>query len=331
MQELLAVVSLNTIRRNAACVRAAARRPLIAVVKDDAYGHGAVRVAHALDKAASAFAVATVAEGAALRVAGVSKDILVLTPPLCREEALRLLAYGLIASVSSARSLALCAQSGVARAHLAVNTGMNRYGVRPDRVRAMCRMAAGEGVTFEGIYSHLYAPRDGGALAEQKKLFAVACERLEAFFPGAVCHLPATGGVLAGVRTDAVRAGLSLYGYLPEGWEGALPVRPAMRVYATVAECRRAVGSGAGYARAPHALGQVHTLRLGYGDGFFRAGGLGAVGKLCMDACVREGAARAGRRCAVLTDAARYAAEHGTSVYEVLVNVTKRAEMKYLG
>lgn len=328
MQSLLAVVDLEKIRENARAVLKRAGRPLIAVVKDDAYGHGAEAVCGALHGIAAAFAVATVEEGARLRTCGVAEPVLVLTPPLCREEALRIGAYRLTATVSSLRALRFLRGTG-AEAHLAVNTGMNRYGVRPERVRPLIALAAESGVSVTGVYSHLYAPDSSDALAEQTTRFDAACRAARESLPCAVCHLSATGGLLAGVRCDAVRVGLALYGYLPAGWEDSLCVKPALKLYATVAETRRRLGSGAGYGRAPQGARDLYTLRVGYGDGFFREGGLGAVGKLCMDAAVCCGTARAGRRKLIFSDAEAYAREHGTTAYEALVNVTRRAEIVY--
>lgn len=326
MQSLLSVVDLKQIVKNAKCVRGYAKRPLIAVVKDDAYGHGAQEVCRALHGIASAFAVSTVDEGASLRIGGVEEPVLVLTPPLTCEEAERIRAYSLTASLASVRTLSLF--SGGFEAHIAVNTGMNRYGVRPDKISALLRAARGRGVRVTGVYSHLYAPADPQAVKAQTALFDRACARVRAVCPDCVRHLAATGGMLAGVGYDAVRVGIALYGYLPEEFAGKLPVRPAMKVYATVADARVRLGGGAGYNPAGGAR-ILHTLRVGYGDGFFREGGLGSVGVLCMDACVAEGRARAGAKKCILSDAAAYAKEHGTNAYEVLVHVAAKAEKVY--
>ncbi len=328
MQSVLAVIDLDIIRNNAKKIARVARRPLYAVVKDDAYGHGAAEVAHALEGTVAGFAVSLVDEGAALRAAGITKEILVLTPPLSKEEVFRISAYRLTASLNSFHTLHLLAGEGCG-AHIVVNTGMNRYGVRPVRVASLCRAAAREGIAVTGVYSHLYAAQDSGARNAQTERFAVAQACVKQFFPHATAHLSATGGTLAGDSFDAVRVGIALYGYLPEGFCG-VGVRPAMKVYATVAECRAPFGEGAGYQRAEEHYRRLHTLRVGYGDGFFRSGGLG-VGKLCMDACIREGDARVGRRSLILDDAEKYAKEHGTTAYEVLVNVGRKAQKKYRG
>ncbi len=324
MQSLLATVDLAAIRRNAKRVLRLSSRPLIAVVKDDAYGHGAVEVCHALLGLASAFAVATVEEGAMLRIGGVELPILVLTPPLSREEAAKISLYRLTASVGSLRTLRLF--SDEFEAHIAVNTGMNRYGASPREAANLAKAVCKRGGRVTGVYSHLYAPADLGALQAQTRIFAMAAAQVKEIAPHCLAHLAATGGILQGIKFDAVRAGLALYGYLPDGMKG-LDVRPAMKVYATVADAHKRVGDGMGYG---YATGEeFHTLRVGYGDGFFRVGGFGE-GNLCMDACVEGGIARVGSRRLLLADAAAYAARHGTTVYEVLVNISRRAEMRYL-
>lgn len=325
-------MSLKNIRENAEKIKAYAGGKLIAVVKDDAYGHGAAHVSQALTGVADMFAVASVEEGAFLRTAGIGKDVLVLTPCLSTEEGVRLISYGLIASVSSVASLNVLKRAeriagGHVRVHVAVNTGMNRYGVRPALLPRLLELA---GDRVEGMYSHLYAPQDDVAYTQQERVFSCACEVVKGFAPNALCHLGATGGALKGAQ-GAVRAGIALYGYLPQGFEGALSVTPAAKFYATVSHSAVPFGGGAGYAVAPKRYSSLYTLRLGYGDGFFRAGGLNAIGKLCMDACVREGRAKFSARRLVLSDVSAYAKELGTTEYEVLVRLGARAEKIYYG
>lgn len=335
MQNILAVISLDRIRKNASKIKAAAGAPLIAVVKDDAYGHGAERVAHALAGIASAFAVSTVDEGAALRVGGISDDILTLTPPLCEEEVVRAAGYSLDVSITSLAVLHIV-ERAVQRhgfrisAHLAVNTGMNRYGFRPERVREACARAKAAGIGIKGIYSHFYLPQDARARQEQIALFEGACTAAREYFPACVRHISATGGLLAGERFDAVRAGISLYGYLPGGFENTLKLQPAMKLYAAAAQSGTALGGGIGYQKAERTYRKIHTLRLGYGDGFSRTGGGICVGNLCMDACVCEGGARVGKRKLIVKNVSDYAERIGTTEYEVLVNIARKAVKTYV-
>lgn len=334
MQALLARVSLPAIRSNALQWKRRAETSLIAVVKDDAYGHGAEEVALSLHHVASSFAVATAEEGAALRLAGITEDILVLTPPLNVQESVRLVLYGLTASVSSMPALHLIAEAGeltgkTPRAHIAVNTGMNRYGLRPERAGAAAREAIRAGIRVEGVFSHYFEPSDAEFRAGQEMRFLKAAEAVKEAAPAAVMHISATGGVFFGGKiSDAVRVGLGLYGYAPK--ECKLPLRRAMKLYATVAHRCTQLGDGAGYAAAERKGERLTTLRFGYGDGFFREGFEGAVGKLCMDAAVFSGDLPFGRKVLLVSDFERYALEHGTSVYEALVRLPSKAVKEYI-
>ncbi len=320
MQSPVAVVSLSAIVRNARLLKRRAGAALIAVVKNDGYGHGAAAVAHALSGEAAMFAVATVDEGAALRCAGILSDILVLTPPSCMEEGLRAEAYGLILAAGSMRSLAFCR----GRVHLAVNTGMNRYGFAPQETGRACAEARSRGLRVEGVFSHYYAAADACARGAQNAVFEGCAARVRQHFPRAVRHIAATGGIAAGgALYDAVRPGLGLYGYGAEG------VLPAMKVYAEVLHGTERVGGGAGYARAPRGAARLYTLGVGYGDGFFRGEGLCGTGPLCMDACVRQGDAAVGERVCVLENAATYAEKCGTTAYEALVSIGKGMRKVY--
>lgn len=320
MQSPVAVVSLSAIVRNARLLKRRAGAALIAVVKNDGYGHGAAAVAHALSGEAAMFAVATVDEGAALRCAGILSDILVLTPPSCMEEGLRAEAYGLILAAGSMRSLAFCR----GRVHLAVNTGMNRYGFAPQETGRACAEARSRGLRVEGVFSHYYAAADACARGAQNAVFEGCAARVRQHFPRAVRHIAATGGIAAGgALYDAVRPGLGLYGYGAEG------VLPAMKVYAEVLHGTERVGGGAGYARAPRGAARLYTLGVGYGDGFFRGEGLCGTGPLCMNACVRQGDAAVGERVCVLENAAAYAEKCGTTAYEALVGIGKGMRKVY--
>ena len=337
MQSTLAVISLRRIIKNTALIKARAKVPLFAVVKDDAYGHGAERVSLEIEPHVYGFCVATVQEGVSMRAAGVSKEILVLTPCLCEEEFLSCAAYALTPTVSSPSSFRLGERAAEKfnfslRFHLKVNTGMNRYGVRPDRVELICREAMHSNAEIEGVFSHLYAPEDKSARNAQTELFCKSAEKVREYFPNAMRHLAASGGILAGgeYAFDAVRSGIALYGYLPYGFEGEIPVKPAMKVYATVAQSSSFLGGGVCYQKAEKEYGKLSVIRLGYGDGFWRKGHIGNENKLCMDAFVRSGRANFGSRKLIIKDAAEYARAHNTIVYEALVNIGRKAEKVYV-
>lgn len=327
MQSLLAEVSLPRIRRNADVLLSRTKKPLIAVVKDDGYGHGAIPVAHALHGKATMFAVSTVEEGVSLRIAGVTEPILVLTPPLDLEDATTEVWYDLVADLSSYPVLRLLARAGEEtgrrpRAHISVNTGMNRYGFLPEETSSAAREAKNCDIDVEGVFSHLYLPSDERAREKQNERFRVSSEEVKTVFPEALRHLSATGAVDED-EWDAVRVGLALYGYGPS-------VRPAARLFSFVSHATKQLEGGLGYASAEKNFGDVFTLRLGYGDGFFREGAPFAEGKLCMDASVCVGKEKFGERKLVLSDFDAYAKEHNTTVYEALVKLLSKAEKRYV-
>lgn len=126
MQKTLSVIDLNAIRHNALYIKKLIGGSFFfAVVKADAYGHGAEEVAHSIEDIADGFCVAIIEEGIALRVAGIVKPILVFTPPLDRYDALRAREYNLTVTVNSIKTARLCAGNSC---HIKVNTGMNRMG-----------------------------------------------------------------------------------------------------------------------------------------------------------------------------------------------------------
>ena len=323
MQNATARVSLAAIRSNAALVRGmCGNAALYAVVKADGYGHGALMTAHALKGIAGAFCVATVDEGAALRIGGVTAPVLVFTPPLDNDDALRLRAYDLVATVADVRSARLCRGLAV---HIKVNTGMNRYGCAPRQLPALLKEA--ENCHVCGVYSHIYAPLCPKDTAEQLSAFRYCARLVKDKYPSAVAHFASTAGILLGgdYLFDAVRCGIGLYGYAPGGFK--LPgLIPALKVYAKKVQTHAPVfGGGAGYMRAYTAYKSLSAYRAGYAEGFFRRVPLG-VGAPCMDAFVSE--SDSDELC-IMSDAAEYAKLAGTIPYEVLCAVTKRSERVY--
>lgn len=321
MQRTLAVVNLKNLKYNAAFVRdILGNRQFYAVVKANAYGHGAARVALALESAVNGFCVAITDEGVALRLAGITKPILVFTPPLGADDVLRAKFYGLTVTVNSTYT------AKTARGlpcHIKVNTGMNRLG---------CNICELEKVLNEvdksdlmGVYSHLYAPQSRSAREEQLKIFNRAEELVKAKKLNTFAHIAASGGLLAGEKylKDGARAGILLYGYAPHGFKAE--VKPVLKVYARKVQTTLFTGGGAGYAAAKKQYGSLTTYRLGYADGFFRRSPLG-VSPLCMDSFI--GGDEGDMRC-VLNNAELLARQNGTISYEALCAATRRAEIVY--
>ena len=344
MQKITAKISLNSIKRNALAFKQATGKPVWAVVKADAYGHGGVEVTDALSGVADGFAVALLSEAVEISTAACGKDILIFAPPLCEEEALTAAEHGFILSVTdygAARLVDRVAKTHKipVRVHLKTNTGMNRYGMTVQSLGKACKLLkANPFVCVEGMYSHLYGNTLSQAETQRERFLRMqaVCRR---YFPCLRYHLSATFGALLGERFvfDFTRIGLGLYGYLPsQDTPKKLTLERAMSVYAPVTATRKYAFGGAGYGKDLTAYsGELSVLRLGYADGVLRnpcngmAGANANANCLCMDACVRKGKIKKGKLVPVLTDADETARLCGTVSYEVLCAISRRARRIY--
>ncbi|MDE6690330.1 MAG: alanine racemase, partial [Clostridia bacterium] len=305
MQKTLSVINLSAIRANARYVRSLiGNRFFWAVVKADAYGHGAAEVAREIEDIVDGFCVAIADEGAELKINGISKPVLVLAPPLDEEDAAKIKFYGLTPTVTDEKSARLV---GSVKCHVAVNTGMNRYGCFGKELDGVLTLL-GKG-QIEGVYSHLYAAENAAHSKRQAAAFKAAVGKIKEHSPKAVAHLAASGGILRGGEYlfGGVRCGLMLYGYAPSGFK-CNALTPALKVYARLSHETCVTGGGVGYNIADRVYKQLYTYRLGYADGFFRNVPLGEK-TLCMDAFVATCAAE---YLPVFTDAESYAARCGT-------------------
>jgi len=258
------------------------------VVKKNAYGHGAVTVAHRLVKAGcDMLAVFSPVEAEELGAAAVTAPLLLLYPlrHLTRNEgAFRAAVAGrLELSVQDAEQVGQLDEIGRTYAmqlpvHLYVDTGMSRAGLRPDELPAVLeQVRAARFLKLAGVMSHLStADEDPERAADQAAAFArVVDEHAAAWGPGVTVHLANTFGSLRYPHfvKQMIRPGLGLYGVGVDGLEGpdAAALRPALRWISRVM-------SAAAYPRgAAVGYGATHTLRrksvlglvpVGYGDGY---------------------------------------------------------------
>ena len=346
MQKVKAVVELENIRKNAEVFTALSGKPLCAVVKANAYGHGSAEVASALSGVASMFAVALLEEGIELRYASCDKDILVFTPPLDEEESYLFCLHKLIATVPDFRTAkllsAVCQRyKTTIRVHLKVNVGMNRYGMNGSMLGKVCTfLKETPWVRVEGIYGHLSG--NTPLEAEEERLRFLRMEAIaKRYFPNLISHLGATYGALLGreYAFDMLRIGLGLYGYLPKVTlpeNLSISLKKAMKVYAKRILSRRYAFGNAGYGKGEVEKGEYLSIdRFGYADGFLRKKENGAngyekqVNSLCMDVCLRKGRTEKGKWIPIMTDADEIARVTNTISYEVLCAVTRRAEFIY--
>lgn len=296
-------INLQAIRHNAEAIKTHTGKKLIAVVKADAYGHGATHVAEALDTIADMFAVATIEEGIVLRQADIRKPILVLFSSL-PEQAAPIVEYGLTATIGNwefAKALNEAASENVpTKVHVNINTGMNRNGVYYTKaVEFLNQLKTLHRLEVEGIFTHFPAAdeADKSFVSVQLKRFSSVLANIE----GKMIHAANSAAALSVPESyfDAVRPGLSLYGIDPTA-EKPIPLKPAL-TWKTRVGWIETISEGAGVSygltyKAPQQT-RVAMVQIGYGDGYPRAlsnsgevliGGAHRpiIGRVCMDVSV---------------------------------------------
>lgn len=282
---------------------------LMAVVKAEAYGHGAIPVARQLRKeGVKTFGVASLEEGIALRRHGVLGEVLVLgyTAP---DQARQLRRWQLTqAVVDAAHGEALAAQGVTLKVHLALDTGMHRLGIPARDHEAIRRMYRLPRLKITGTFSHLCvsdspAPGDKEYTRRQLELFYQTLDWMRGHgCPPGETHIQASYGIwnLPPQRCTWARPGIALYGVGSDDTptRRQLDLRPVLSLKARVASVRELEpGQGAGYGLAfrPDTPRVLATVTIGYADGLPRSlpqhGGrvlihgkrCPMVGRVCMD------------------------------------------------
>ena len=283
----------------------------IAVVKANAYGHGAPEVARALEDAgADRLACADIEEGAALRAAGVRAQILVFGA-LSVSNLDGLFDCQLTPTISSPGA-AKAVQSAAAshrsrvRFHLKIDTGMNRLGFRHDNLaRTLPAVFASRNLELEAVYTHFATADDpeSALFAAQRMRFDRALADIRGGAAGAVpsfyAHAANSAALLRDSRVwyDRVRPGILLYGIVPPPLASTIDLTPVMTLHSRVVAVKGVrAGEGVGYG-ATYSPAQPATIAIvpaGYADGLdLRLAGRGAVlirgrrapivGSVCMD------------------------------------------------
>jgi alanine racemase len=296
-------IDLHALARNAQRVQQliGERCELWAVVKADAYGHGAVPVAHTLQQAGiPRFCVASLQEGVELREAGITAPLMLLLPPLSEAEWETVCHYRLEAVVEDAahyrRALQVATRYGVPlNAHLEIDTGMSRLGWTPAQLPELLRLwRPDHPIRWRSVFTHFAcADSDPAFTREQLNYFLGAVETLRRRgFPDVLRHVAASAALLTlpESRLEAVRCGLLLYGLKPllnrgspclpeEPYGGVLQqvsrevehFEPVLSWRARVLSVRTVpVGQGISYGwqfRAERPM-RVATVGVGYADGY---------------------------------------------------------------
>ncbi len=302
-------IDMDAILENFDAVHRKTRVPVMAIIKADAYGHGAVQVARLLENRVAFFGVSGVGEALELRQAGLEKPILILghTPPSAYPQVVPL---GIRPAIFCWEDALLLSQEAVrqrtaAKFHFAVDTGMSRLGFQATREEAaLCaEIAKLPGLEVEGLFSH-FATADCLDLRKaraQARLFDTFYGWLQEFgVEVPIRHMNNSAGLMNfDTQYYMVRSGIVTYGLYPsdEVSPALLPLRPALSWYSRVSHVKtlpagREVSYGGTYVTGRET--RIATVPVGYADGYWRSlsgkfyvliRGRRApiIGRICMD------------------------------------------------
>ncbi|MCY3506251.1 MAG: alanine racemase [Chloroflexi bacterium] len=350
-------LELDALDNNAHVLReTAGDATVMAVVKANAYGHGADVVGPALEAAGiERFAVVFLPEAVALREAGVTRPVLVLGHSFA-EDAETAVAHDITLTVDGEEQAAAVADAALRAGkapvpvHVKVDSGMHRFGLAPDEVAALAdRVRTLEGVTLEALWTHLANAdhEDDSFTIEQDRVVA---EAVRLAGPVPMRHIANTATTIRHpeFRYDAVRTGLGLYGALPDhtpnpGLQRVLSMKARL---ARVFDVSPGEGVSYGLTWVAERQSRVALVPIGYADGYHRAlsnrghvlaGGRRCpiVGRICMDQFlidvtgvpgVSEGdeAVLIGEQGGETITAAEVAGHIDTINYEVLAGLNRR-------
>lgn len=274
----LVTVDHGALRRNLSHVHRTCKKPVMAVVKAEAYGHGMEQVVRTLSEHPGlwGFAVATVDEGIRCRTVDHRRPVVILNgflPGQARTVVERRLTPAVFRPEHIEELQRVARPSQPTPVHVKVDTGMHRLGAAPDQVRALCavihRTAA---LHLEGVYTHLSdAEGDDRWTGEQVQRFWASVP--EGNQAAKLHHVSNSAHALTASqdRFDLVRAGLALYGYAPS--QPVTPLQPVAGIHSHIVDLRSIEhGEPVGYGQAYRAVGRraIATIPIGYGDGLSR-------------------------------------------------------------
>lgn len=368
MRPTQAIIDLSAIRHNVCQIRAGlpSSTRMIAVVKADAYGHGAIPVSRAvLGAGADSLAVAVPEEGIELRSAGFHVPILVLGVTLPQQAAL-FVDHDLTATVSSSEGLqALHAvavrKKSQVRVMIKLDTGMGRIGVQLEEVVSFARLALSmPGLEVIGLFTHFAAADESDAsftLTQLERLnhAVVSLRKAEIELPIISAANSAATDSFPAAHFDAIRAGIILYGLPPSpGMSLHLDLKPALSLVTRIVFIKQVpAGTPVSYGCTYRTQAQtwLATLPVGYADGYSRHLSNKAevlvhgvrrrvVGRICMDqtvidlglecdAAVGDEAVLCGRQGPEEITLTELAVLAGTINYELACGISPRVPRVY--
>lgn len=287
---------------------------MMAVVKAEAYGHGAIEVARtALDSGASWLGVAIPEEGVKLRQAGLTAPVLVFGPLQVSQVSV-FLEYDLIPTVCTLEAAVALSREAVkigkvAKVHIKVDTGMNRIGIHySDTSRFVHKVTQFPGIKITGVYSHLatadHADKELAKLQIKRFTEVISQLKKDNLLPEKV-HLANSAAImdLPNSYFNMVRPGIILYGLTPStemSNPSEVNLKPALKLKTRVAFVKKVPprsGISYGYRYYTKKETTIATIPIGYADGWSRMltnkcmamiGGkkYPIVGTICMDQCM---------------------------------------------
>lgn len=340
---------------------------IMAVLKANAYGFGAVEIARFLrGQAIDYFAVANLKEAAELRRAGIDTDILILgyTPDSRLASIIDLGLTQTIYSLSQARILSDLAgeRSSQARIHIKLDTGMARIGFRRmEDLEEIMEISRLDNIDLEGVYTHFATGdmEDKSFAREQFRRYEKIVDKLEEKGLNiSIKHVSNSADImdLPDYDLDMVRAGIIMYGLYPsdEVRKENLSLRPVMTLKTKISHIKvveAGVGIGYGLSYTTDKTSKIGTIALGYADGFSRGlsnlgevgvGGQRAaiVGRICMDQTMIDLTgieAELEDEVVLFNDGSNnyptieeMADKLGTINYEIVANLGRRVERVYI-
>ncbi|WP_035292370.1 alanine racemase [Clostridium sp. KNHs214] len=370
LRPVWAEIQLDKLANNMREIRRVSKsKDIIAVVKADAYGHGALDVAPVfLENGANRLAVAVISEAVELRRGGIECPIMILgfTPPNLIDNLLRYDIEQTVYSYDFAEEISKMAvkSNKIAKIHIALDTGMGRIGFLPEEnsVEQVYKISKLPNIIVEGIFSHFSAADEKDKEYTYKQL-----EHFNWFYNKLkdkgvninIRHIANSAGIIDLPEThfEAVRPGIIQYGYYPseEVSKDKINIKPAMQLKTNVVHIKKIpAGEYIGYGRKFKTTKDsvIATLPVGYADGYTRllfAKGkviinnkfAPVVGRICMDQCMIDITdvedVKVGTDVILIgeTEEIKFNAEDaaeilGTISYEVVCMISKRVPRVYI-
>lgn len=355
--------NMREIRRNAVS------KDIIAVIKADGYGHGALDIAPTLlENGATRIAVAVLNEAVELRRGGIEEPIMVLgfTPPSQIDMLLRYDIEQTVYSYDLAKEISQLAKkkNKAAKIHIALDTGMGRIGFLPDDESSelVYKISKLPNIIIEGLYSHF-----SSADEEDKTYTNMQLHRYNAFYNKLISngvkvnirHIANSAAIIDMPQShfEAVRPGIILYGYYPseQVFKNKIDLKPVMSLKTNIVHIKNLpAGEYISYGREFKTLREsvIATLPVGYADGYTRllfnkakviinGSFVPVIGRICMDQCMVDVTevknVKVGDEVVLMGEQGglSFTADHiaeliGTINYEITCMISKRVPRVYI-